>query len=323
MSEEATATVKPALPDAVERYLAHLATERKLSAHTLAGYRHDLETLQRLAARDVAAGAAVFEGATAVDIRRHAARLHAEGRKPRSIARALSAWRGWYRWRVDRADGASNPVVDVRAPKAGKRLPKALPESLAMQLLDAKPDDAVKDETLTLRDAAIHELFYSSGLRLSELVGLDVSDTKGCAGWLDLENGEVTVTGKGNKRRTVPVGSKAREALMRWLAVRPAWIADDPRPLFVASSGRRLGGRAVQLGLARRARAAGLPAHVHPHVLRHSFASHLLQASGDLRAVQELLGHASISATQIYTSLDFQRLAAVYDAAHPRAHRKS
>ncbi|MEO8936157.1 MAG: tyrosine recombinase XerC [Burkholderiaceae bacterium] len=308
-----------ALPASAERYLANLETQRRLSVHTLSSYRHELTVLQQLSAADVPAVA--IEALRDAQIRRYAARLHARGLGPRSIARALSAWRGYFTWLALYEDGAGNPVADVRPPKAGKRLPKALSETQTMQLLDGnKTDDAV---AIDLRDAAIYELFYSSGLRLAELVALDIAYAPhGSIGWLDLSSGEVTVTGKGNKRRTVPVGAVAATALRTWIAVRGGWVKTDPHPLFLSTRGERLSGRTIQDRLKAHAQRAGVPANVHPHVLRHSFASHLLQASGDLRAVQELLGHASIAATQVYTSLDFKRLAEVYDAAHPRARRK-
>jgi integrase/recombinase XerC len=314
----------PPLPPSAERYLANLETQRKLAALTLASYRRELGVLAELAARE----RTPIERLVDAQIRRLAAALHARGLGARSIAHALSAWRGYYRWLAQYEDGAGNPVADVRAPKRAKRLPKALSETMTAQLLDTEivTDDDPEARALALRDVAIRELFYSSGLRLSELVGVDVryADTKDhrSAGWIDLAENEVTVTGKGSKRRTVPVGTKAREAIAAWLAVRGAWQKADPHPLFLSARGERLSGRTIQARLKAHAQAAGIPANVHPHVLRHSFASHMLQASGDLRAVQELLGHASISATQVYTSLDFQRLAAVYDAAHPRARKK-
>ncbi len=334
------------LPASVERWLAGLETQRDLSPHTLSSYRRELTVLQRLAALDEPPVA--IERLQDPHIRRYAARLHARGLGPRSIARALSAWRGYFGWLAVHGDGAGNPVADVRAPKPGKRLPKALSESMTRQLLESStPTDDAERTALALRDAAIFELFYSSGLRLAELVGLDVAPATGArrdarqdarqdangakqpnaaghesVGWIDLVGHEVTVTGKGRKRRVVPVGGKAREALGRWLAVRGAWVKADPHPLFLSIRGERLSGRSIQVRLKAHAQAAGIPADVHPHVLRHSFASHLLQASGDLRGVQELLGHASIAATQVYTSLDFRRLAEVYDAAHPRARRK-
>ena len=316
------ATTERSIPPSAARYLGNLETQRKLAAHTLASYRRELERLARLAAGE----SAPMETLRDPQIRKFAARLHAGGLGARSIAHALSTWRGYYRWLAEYEDGGANPVADVRPPKLGKRLPKALSETMTMQLLDASVAGEKGDDPATLRDAAIHELFYSSGLRLSELVSLDigyVSDaSRRSSGWIDLASGEVTVTGKGGKRRTVPVGSKARDAIERWIAVRPAWVKSDPDPLFLSNRGDRISGRSVQTRLKAHAQKAGIPANVHPHVLRHSFASHMLQATGDLRAVQELLGHASIAATQVYTSLDFKRLAEVYDAAHPRARRK-
>jgi len=306
------------LPRSAERYLASLETQRKLAALTLTSYRRALAVLTRLAAED---GAPAIERLGDPQIRRYAAKLHARGLSGRSIAHALSAWRGYFRWLAEYEDGVGNPVADVRPPKLAKRLPKALSETMTMQLLDAPARDATS--TAALRDAAIHELLYSSGLRLAELVALDVAYADDrvhrSSGWIDLANAEATVTGKGGKRRTVPIGAKARDAIRVWLAARAAWVKADPHPLFLSTRGDRLSGRSVQTRLKAHARVAGIPANVHPHVLRHSFASHMLQASGDLRAVQELLGHASIAATQVYTSLDFKRLAEVYDAAHPRA----
>jgi integrase/recombinase XerC len=321
-AEPAPAT---ALAPSVERYLASLETQRKLSPHTLTSYRRELVVLTQLAAAETPDHP--IEALRDAQIRRYAARLHARGLAPRSIARALSAWRGYFTWLAQHEDGRGNPVADVRPPRQAKRLPKALSETLTMQLLDATtPNDGDVEDGLALRDAAIFELFYSSGLRLSELVALDVAHAKDAGyvstGWIDRGAGEVTVTGKGGKRRTVPVGGKALEAIALWLSIRGTWLKADPHPLFVSSRGERLSGRSIQQRLKAHAQRAGIPANVHPHVLRHSFASHLLQASGDLRAVQELLGHASIAATQVYTSLDFKRLSAVYDAAHPRARRK-
>ena len=316
----------PSLAPSIERWLAGLETQRDLSPHTLSSYRRELLVLQGLAAHE--APPVAVERLKDAHIRRFAARLHARGLGPRSIARALSAWRGYFGWLALYEEGTGNPVADVRAPKPGKRLPKALSETMTRQLLESptSTSDGIEPEAIVLRDAAIHELFYSSGLRLAELVGLDVAHahdaTHESIGWIDLDGGEVTVTGKGRKRRAVPFGSKAREAIERWLAIRGDWVRGDPHPLFLSTRGERLSGRSIQTRLKARAQAAGIPADVHPHVLRHSFASHLLQASGDLRGVQELLGHASIAATQVYTSLDFKRLAEVYDAAHPRARRK-
>lgn len=315
------------LPASAGRYLDHLETHRKLSPHTLSSYRHELTVLARLAAEEPRPVA--VETLADQHIRRFAARLHARGLGPRSIARALSAWRGYFTWLAQYEDGRGNPVADVRPPKLGKRLPKALSETMTMQLLDAPAGPATDDapaDPCADRDAAIYELFYSSGLRLAELVALDVGYARDAThvsrGWIDLAGREVTVTGKGNKRRTVPVGAKAVDAIRRWLSTRATWVRADPHPLFLSTRGERLSGRSIQQRLKAHAQRAGIPANVHPHVLRHSFASHMLQASGDLRAVQELLGHASIASTQVYTSLDFKRLAEVYDAAHPRARRK-
>jgi len=309
------------LPASVERYLDFLAVQRKLSLHTVDAYRRDLATLAAFVAKDAHGDA--IETLKPAQVRRFAGSLHARGLAPRSIARALSSWRGYFTWLALYEDGPANPVVDVRAPKLGKRLPKALSEEWTRRLLDSDDEGA---DAAVKRDLAVFELFYSSGLRLSELVDLDVTFAREAGhvsrGWIDLESAEVTVTGKGNKRRTVPIGAEARRALVAWLAVRPGFVRADPHPLFLSARGARLSGRTIQSRLKAHAQAAGVPAHVHPHVLRHSFASHLLQGSGDLRAVQELLGHASIAATQVYTAVDFKRLADVYDQAHPRARRK-
>jgi len=216
----------------------------------------------------------------------------------------------------------ANPVAAVRAPKRPKTLPKALSVDDAATLMDTP----LPDTTEGIRDHAIIELFYSSGLRLAELVGLDATYTEAgdyrSEGWIDLAEAEVTVRGKGNKERKVPVGRKAIDALRAWLAVRGEFVTRDPHPLFLSVRGNRMSPGVVRERVKRAARAAGIPANVHPHVLRHSFATHVLQSSGDLRAVQELLGHASISATQVYTSLDFQHLAKIYDSAHPRAKKR-
>ena len=327
MTPDANEDVVDATPASVVRYLDFLATQRKLAALTVEAYRRDLRTLAAFVAKDARCS---LETLTAQPVRRFAAALHARGLAPRSIARALSSWRGYFAWLALYEDGPPNPVVDVKAPKLGKRLPKALSEEWTARLLDSRRrrsgDDADDDADADVRDLAVFELFYSSGLRLSELVDLDLVYAKdarhGSRGWIDLASAEVTVTGKGSKRRTVPIGAQAHRALVAWLAVRPRFVRDDPHPLFLSTRGARLSGRTIQSRLKARALAAGVPAHVHPHVLRHSFASHLLQSSGDLRAVQELLGHASIAATQIYTAVDFKRLADVYDQAHPRARRK-
>jgi integrase/recombinase XerC len=242
--------------------------------------------------------------------------LHAQELAPRSIARTLSAWRSYYAWLARRGVIALNPAEGLRAPKRPRTLPKALGIDQTAALLDgpaAVPSASLANEPLQVRDAAIFELFYSSGLRLSELVGLD------WPGGLDLAAGEVTVTGKRQKTRKVPVGDKALTALQAWLALRPQFLRDEQPALFLGRNGTRLTPRQVQGRLSQWAQRQGVGVHVHPHMLRHSFASHVLQSSGDLRAVQEMLGHASIAATQIYTHLDFQHLAKIYDAAHPRA----
>jgi integrase/recombinase XerC len=308
----------PDKPGSVARYLAELATQRQLSPHTVAAYRRDLAELAALT------GAADWAAVTHVDIRRLAAKLHAQGQGPRSIARKLSGWRGFFRWLSRHAGLAVNPVDAIRAPRRAKSLPKALAVDAAVQLMEGNAH--AHPEPAELCNRAMFELLYSSGLRVSELAGLDLAYTqdKGAApslGWLDLAAGEVLVTGKGNKMRRVPVGAPARAALAAWLAVRPP-ARDGSAALFLSTRATRISPRVVQLRLKQHAILAGSPVHVHPHVLRHSFASHVLQSSGDLRAVQELLGHASITSTQVYTALDFQHLSAVYDRTHPRAKSK-
>jgi len=304
------------LADPVAAYLSSLEHERRLSAHTLRGYTHELDELKKLA------NGRALESLTAIDIRGAVARAHAGGLTARSIAHRLSAWRAFYRWLAGRVELPANPVATVRAPKQPKTLPKALSVDDTHKLMEAP----VAGNTEGLRDHAMLELFYSSGLRLAELVGLDVHFADGdgyrSAGWLKLDAAEVEVLGKGNRRRVVPVGSKALVALRAWLAVRGEFVKLDPHPLFLSTRGKRMSPNAVRERVKRMALLAGIPANVHPHVLRHSFATHVLQSSGDLRAVQELLGHASITATQVYTALDFQHLAQVYDQAHPRAKKR-
>jgi integrase/recombinase XerC len=291
-------------PSPAERYLDHLRYERRLSPHTLAAYRRDLALLERLSEGRPAAEMA------AQDIRRFAAMLHGRGLSPRSIARVLSAWRGLFDWLVRHHEAPANPCRGIRAPKAARTLPRALSPDDASHLV------AIDDASETgLRDRALFELAYSCGLRVSELTGLDMGN-------LDLASGEARVTGKGSKTRIVPVGRPALEALSRWLPLRATLAPPGEAALFVGRGGRRLSPREVQRRIKRWAAAAGIAEDVHPHMLRHSFASHVLQSSGDLRAVQEMLGHASIASTQVYTHLDFQHLAKVYDAAHPRARRK-
>jgi integrase/recombinase XerC len=288
-------------------YLDALRDQRRLAPATLRNYAHALKILFLLL------GDTPLRSLDAAQVRRFVATLHGKGLAPRSLALALSAWRGCFRWLVRHRGFAANPLLGVRAPRAGRPLPKALSVEDAQRLLDARGEAP----PVLLRDRAMFELLYSSGLRLAELVALDVDD-----GRLDLGQGEVTVTGKGSKTRTVPVGAKAREALQAWLAVRERLSRPDESALFVGARGRRIARSAVGARLRAWARRQGLRERVHPHMLRHSFATHMLQSSQDLRAVQELLGHASISTTQVYTHLDFQALAKVYDAAHPRARRK-
>lgn len=293
--------------DAVAAYLAELAEQRRQSPHTVSNYRRDLLRLLTLAGEIPLAELQVHH------IRRFVAQLHGQGLSGRSLARLLSAWRGFFKW-LGRGDAVLvNPCEGVRSPKSPKHLPNALSVDEAARLLE--PDDE-SDPVLAARDSAMFELFYSSGLRLAELAALDCDALDSA-----LHEGEIRVLGKRSKARLVPVGSKAREALAAWAEQRPSLASDGEPALFVGPRGGRISHRMIQLRLARRAVQLGLPRHVHPHMLRHSFASHVLQSSGDLRAVQEMLGHASIASTQVYTHLDFQHLAKVYDAAHPRAKR--
>jgi len=259
-------------------------------------------------------------------IRRAVAQMHAGGRSGRGIALILSGWRGFYLWAARQGLTEHNPVQGVRAPKAPKPLPKALGVDDAVRLADHAEPGA--DPWLEARDAAMVELLYGCGLRVGELTGLDVApgpDTERLGrGWIDLQAAEVHVLGKGSKRRSLPVGSAALRALQAWLELRAGPFAPGrlDAALFVGQRGTRLSAQSIWLRLRQRSQQAGLTTPVHPHMLRHSFASHLLQSSGDLRAVQELLGHASITTTQVYTRLDYQHLAQVYDQAHPRAHKK-
>jgi integrase/recombinase XerC len=287
-------------------YLDALRHQRRLSPATLRNYRHALELLLSLVEDHS------LRTVDSAQVRRFVALMHAKGLAPRSLALMLSAWRGCYRWLVRHRGFQANPVLGVRAPKAARPLPKALSVEAAQRLFSEAPSSAAAK-----RDAAMFELLYSSGLRLAELVALNVDD-----GRLDLAQGEVTVTGKGSRTRTVPVGAAARAALGAWLERRAQAAAPGERALFVGAKGRRIAPSVVGARLRAWALRRGLAQRVHPHMLRHSFATHLLQSSQDLRAVQELLGHASISTTQVYTHLDFQALAKVYDAAHPRAKKK-
>jgi integrase/recombinase XerC len=297
--------VPAASRDLLQRYLKHLTHERRLSDHTAAGYRRDIEALL------ACAGEARLGDLNIRDIRRFVGQLHGRGLSPRSLARMLSGWRGFYRYLARDHGYRDNPCAGVRPPKAPRRLPHALSPDDARRLLET---DA--DALLAVRDKAMFELLYSSGLRLAELIRLAPTD-------MNYDDATVRVTGKGSKTRIVPVGSHAVAALKAWLEMRARIRAIQTDALFVNRAGRRLTSRSVQLRLKAWALKRGLPTRVHPHVLRHSFASHVLQSSGDLRAVQEMLGHASISSTQVYTHLDFQHLAKVYDAAHPRARAKA
>ncbi len=298
--------VVPAADDPFfQHFQRHLIGEGGVSAHTLAAYSRDLALLQELAS-----GRACAE-LSPVDIRGFVRKLASRGLSGRSIARVLSAWRAFYRIMARDFSWPANPVEGVRAPRSAKKLPAAMTTDDAGGFLDNLPDDDV----LAVRDKAIFELAYSSGLRVAELTGLPLSS-------LDLAHGMATVVGKGSKMRMVPVGSKAIAALEAWLALRVTLAASDETTVFVGKTGKRLTTRAVESRLAQWRIRLGVAEPLYPHKLRHSCASHLLQSSGDLRAVQELLGHASIATTQIYTHLDFQHLAQIYDQTHPRAKKK-
>ena len=288
-------------------YLEALKSQRRLSPATLRNYAHALNLLLSLLEDHP------LPSLETAQARRFIGTLHGRGLAPRTLALTLSAWRGWYHWLVRHHGFKANPLVGLRAPKAKRALPKALSVEAAQRLLEGEEGTGVD----LARDRAMFELLYSSGLRLSELVSLDVGD-----GRLDLREAQVTVTGKGSKTRTVPVGARAREALKDWIDRRHGIASPGEKALFVGARGKRISPAVVGARLAAWARRRGLAQRVHPHMLRHSFASHVLQSSQDLRAVQEMLGHASISTTQVYTHLDFQALAKVYDAAHPRAKKK-
>ena len=314
-----------------QQYLRELHVVRQVSPHTINAYEKDLKVLlEKLqeSHTDIAK-------LTSDQVRSWVSRLHSQGLAPRSIARTLSAWRGFYLWLANQKKLiAHNPLDDIKAPKRLKPLPKALSVEGAINLVEsAAKKDIQEDDFLRVRNKAIFELLYSSGLRLSELLGIDLEPVQSkdyeSSGWVDFEAGEVMVLGKGGKRRTVPVGSAALSAIQEWVTVHKAYPFknyqlghEHIQPLFINKQGKRVSSRTVQKHLAELAVRAGLPNHVHPHMLRHSFASHVLQSSGDLRAVQEMLGHASITSTQIYTALDFQHLAQAYDQAHPRAKSK-
>ena len=309
-----------AVPDPlIARYLAHVQFEKRLAQRTLTLYALDLE---KLAYHARLSGLGLLEVQPA-HIRRWVAQMHSAGRTGRGIALILSGWRGFYAWAAREGLIPHNPVQGIRAPKAAKPLPKALSVEQAVQLAEHHNTDT--DPWLEARDTALVELLYSSGLRVGELVGLDVRPSATARGWIDTQEGMAHVLGKGSKRRSVPVGRQALIALQHWLSVRPQGMsasAEAPEALFLGRGGTRLSAPSVWQRLRRRGLQAGVTVPVHPHMLRHSFASHILQSSGDLRAVQDLLGHANISTTQVYTRLDFQHLAKVYDAAHPRARKK-
>ena len=290
----------------LDAYIEHLRRERQVSTHTLDGYRRDLGKVRAFCEAE---GLNDWAGLDTRNLRRLVARLHQQGLASRSLARLLSATRGLYQYLLREGLCRHDPATGLSPPKRERRLPRTLDADRSAQLLDG----AVEDDFIARRDQAMLELFYSSGLRLSELVGLDLDG-------LDLPAGLVRVRGKGNKVRELPVGSLARQALEQWLPLRKLANPGDGA-VFISQQGRRLGPRAVQLRV-RQAGVRELGQHLHPHMLRHSFASHMLESSQDLRAVQELLGHADIATTQIYTHLDFQHLANVYDQAHPRAKRK-
>jgi integrase/recombinase XerC len=289
----------------LDEFIAQVSHQRRLSPGTARNYRHAVEQLFALNPD------ALLESLDAQQLRRAVSQLHARGMSGRTLAYTISGWRGFFGWLVKNRGFSHNPCLGLRAPKSAKALPKALSPDLMARLLDAPASTPAE-----VRDRAMFELFYSSGLRLAELVALDVAEAP------TILKGEVTVTGKGAKIRAVPVGGKAGAAVEAWLAKRPSLAHPGEPALFVGARGRRIGPSSVRYALSQWALRLGLPQHVHPHMLRHSFASHVLQSSGDLRAVQEMLGHSSISTTQVYTHLDFQHLAKAYDAAHPRAKKK-
>ena len=289
----------------IAQYLAHLAHERRLAEHSTLAYRRDIRILLECA-QDTR-----LEDLSLAHIRRIVAMLHGRGLSGRTLARMLSAWRGFYRYLAENHGLRMNPCVGIRAPKNPKRLPDALTADEAQRLVETPGES-----TFAVRDRAMLELFYSSGLRLAELAGIDWTA-------IDMTDGTARVYGKGAKTRVVPVGRQALQALRAWRAARKGFPPADENAVFVNRRGRRLSMRMIQVRIKAAGMKQGISLNVHPHMLRHSFASHILQSSGDLRAVQEMLGHASITTTQIYTHLDFQHLAKAYDAAHPRAKRRS
>ncbi|MBY5936992.1 MULTISPECIES: tyrosine recombinase XerC [Marinobacter] len=293
---------------ALTGFIRHLQSEKRHSPRTCEHYQRDL---QRLVAWLADNGLNDWSELSAHDVRRYVARLSRDGLSGRSIARHLSSIRRFYQYLLREGLAIDNPALDIRAPKSGRRLPRVADVDQIGQLLDATPEDP-----LEIRDLAMFELMYSSGLRLAELAGADLSA-------LDLKGPEIRVLGKGNKERVLPVGRKAVAALQQWLSCRRALVTEGEKALFVSQRGTRLSRRSIQGRLSRWGILHGADQRLHPHLLRHSFASHMLESSGDLRAVQELLGHADIATTQVYTHLDFQHLARVYDQSHPRARRRT
>lgn len=308
------------LPPLIEAFLRALAHERRYSALTVSAYGRDLKILQQ------AFESRTIGQITTPDVRDELARWRSRGLSSKTIARRLSSWRSFFDWSAQAVTMSSNPARGIRAPKGSRLLPKALSTDWAVQFVSQK-NKKNGEGWMALRDRAMFELMYSCGLRLAELTGLNLkapaSKSAPANGYIDFSAGEVLVVGKGSKSRRIPVGKPALSAVRDYLAVRPSADEHEAQALFVNAKGARLSGRSIQRRFAEQALVSGVPTHVHPHMLRHSFASHLLQSSGDLRAVQELLGHAQIATTQVYTHLDFQRLAQVYDAAHPRAKRKT
>ena len=299
-------TVPNELTGPLAEFIRHLASEKRHSPRTCDSYQRDLLRLADWLGRS---GFVAWQRVTNHDLRRYVATLSREGLSGRSIARHLSATRRFYQFLLREKLASDNPALDIRAPKSGRRLPRVADVDQLNYLLDGQPDDP-----LEVRDLCMFELMYSSGLRLAELASLDL-DT------VDLRSGEVRVMGKGDKERLLPVGRKAISAIQAWLPYRAALANDGEAALFVSQRGERLSHRSIQARLSRWGISRGADQKLHPHLLRHSFASHMLESSGDLRAVQELLGHADIATTQVYTHLDFQHLARVYDQSHPRARR--
>ncbi len=302
MAEESQAVIRQEM---LQAYLAYLGNERQYSPLTLENYARDIAKLF------IAAGETPLADLKSHQIRRFIAQLHGQGLGGKSLARMLSAWRGLYTFLLRDYRFSDNPCNGLRAPKSARNLPHTLSPDEAVRMVDLPTNDDV----LALRDKAMFELLYSSGLRLAELVSMNPDA-------LDFSDDSVRVTGKGNKTRVVPLGSHAINALQLWMKARIALAKDDEPALFINRNGGRIGARSVQLRMKEWAVKQGISSNVHPHLLRHSFASHVLQSSGDLRAVQEMLGHASISTTQVYTHLDFQYLSKIYDSAHPRAKKK-